>query len=589
LKRILASDVFVRSERMKRFLNFTVEQTLLGKTDSLKEYSIALAAFDKLESFDPRVDPIVRVEAGRLRSKLREYYESEGRGDDLVITFRKRSYVPTFSFREPAAAEDPRNKSRAARVKVSAEATPPPVPSTFEFDSVAVLPFADLSAKQNQEYFCDGMTEEIVNALGRIPGLQVAARTSAMQFRDRGLDVREIGDRLGVAAVIEGGVRISGKRVRVTAQLINVADGYHLWSDVYDRKMEDIFDLQLEISQAIVRALKVRIADESPGIGARFGTSSSDAYRLYLQARHHWQKGNPSSIQNAVKYYSRACEVDPEYSLARAGLAETYISLALQGQSPEAFWSLAEEAAETAVGKEPAPARAYSALGCIQGANRWDWEGSAKSFLRSVELDPGLATAHHWYGLYCLAPQGLLDRAEDELRKAAELEPVSAAIAASLGWILYMRGELETALVRLEKSSELEVGFYRAHWYAGMIYQRREQYREALAAYQEARRLAPRASRVLGSLGCCHAEMGNKRDAMACLESLRRRKSYVSPVDLACIYLGLGDVDSVFASLERAAEMRCSSLIHVHVDPAFEQLRPDPRFQEILRALRLAK
>lgn len=248
LQKMLATELFARSERMSRFLRFTVEQTLAGKAANLKEYLIGVEVFDKPETLDPRLDPIVRVEAGRLRAKLREYYETEGREDPIFIHFPPRSYVPAFQPRisPPVAAAPPREMPRAA---LTADAVFPP--------SIAVLPFADLSRDRDQEYFCDGLTEEVICTLTQLRPLRVVSRTSSFQYKGKAEDVRHIGEQLNVKSILEGSVRVYENRFRITVQLVDATDGYHIWSETFDRVLEgDIFSIQHEISSAVARRLR---------------------------------------------------------------------------------------------------------------------------------------------------------------------------------------------------------------------------------------------------------------------------------------------------------------------------------------------
>jgi TolB-like protein len=241
LDRMLASPIFTRSERMSRFLKFTVERLLAGEAASLKEYLIGVEVFDKGEAMDPRVDPIVRVEAGRLRSKLREYYETEGREDQVLISFAPRSYVPLIQQKAPAGP------AALAPVRSNLERRP---------NSIAVLPFSDVSRQSDHRYFCDGLTEEVINAIAQTNQWRVVSSTSVFQYRDRADDIRTIGDKLNVAAVLEGSVRECDRKLRVTAQLIDTKDGYHLWSEAYNRMLDgDIFSVQQELSQAILKRL----------------------------------------------------------------------------------------------------------------------------------------------------------------------------------------------------------------------------------------------------------------------------------------------------------------------------------------------
>lgn len=247
LRRIVESETFARSERMRSFLRFTVQQALEGKADRLKEYVIGVEVYRKPETLDPRYDPIVRVEAARLRSKLRDYYETEGRTDPVAIGFRKRSYAPVFEFRRTAPAE-----SAVANRGGS---------------SVAVLPFLDISRDGGQECFCDGLTEEVINALAQVAGVRVVARSSVFQFKGQALDVRRIGQQLGVASVLEGSVRRAGQRVRITAQLNSAQDGYHLWARTFDRTLGNLIGLQEEVSNAIADRFRAQPATMTMAAG----------------------------------------------------------------------------------------------------------------------------------------------------------------------------------------------------------------------------------------------------------------------------------------------------------------------------------
>lgn len=250
LEKMLSSEIFSRSERMSRFLRFTVEQVLQGHASNLKEYLIGLEVFDKPETLDPRLDPIVRVEAGRLRSKLREYYETEGRLDPVLITLPARSYVPAFQLR--GGSEKPAPELRPAPAK--------PAPQ----NSIAVLPFIDMSLGRDQEFFCDGLTEEVILSLSRLGFLQVVSRTSTSQFKGKADDIRHIGEALNVRSVLEGSVRQSEGRLRITAQLIDAGDGFHIWTESFDRKVgEDIFAVQQEISEAISREIRTVLLTSS--------------------------------------------------------------------------------------------------------------------------------------------------------------------------------------------------------------------------------------------------------------------------------------------------------------------------------------
>ncbi len=570
---------------MKRFLEYTVAMVLEERGEELKEYSIGIAAFDKPEDFDPRIDPIVRVEAGRLRTKLKEYYESEGREDTVLIRFQKRSYAPVFEFRKSG----PLPGASGSDVKV---AKPMLVEREENFpervlDSVAVLPFSDLSPKQDQQYFCDGMTEELINVLSRIHGLSVAARTTVMQFKDKVADVRAIGQQLSVHAVLEGSVRKDGRRIRISAQLIGVAHGYNLWADVFDREMSDIFEVQQSIAQSIAQALKLHFSEESLQ-----GRPMQDihAYKLYLQGRHHWVKRAPDNLRKAIRYFERAIEREPEYALAYAGMADAYASLAWAGiLAPETGWKRVKEFADEAIHLDPASAAAHNSRAVMLAVFDWDWDGAEAAFRRSIELDPSYAPARHWNAAFCLGPQGRFEEAERELMLALDLDPLAPAVYAHLGWICYCRGQWEAALDTYEKCLELDPHHYSAHSLSGYVHLIRGNTSKAMAAFHEALQLQSRDALAIGGAGRCQATLGKRKEATACLRKLKRRSSYVSETDIAQIHIGMGEIEAAFDWLERGAERRCARLIGLKVDPVYENLRNTSRFNSLLSRMRLAE
>lgn len=588
MARILASDVFSRSERMKRFLRFAVEQALAGEEETIKEYTIAVEVFDKPPAFDPRVDPIVRVEAGRLRSKLREYYDTEGREDPILIGFPKRGYAPQFEPRRRGpigTGEKPPIYGDMSSAQFLVEHPLPP--RAFELNSVAVLPFIDLSPKKDQEYFCDGITEEIVNTLSRVEGLNVVARTSVMQYKDQARDVRNIGIELNANTVLEGSVRKSGRRVRISAQLINVADGYNLWSDVYDREMRDIFEVQQEISHAIVKALRIRLKEEG-ALMVKPGTRSPAAYQLYLQGRYHWAKPSLESLRRAVKYFEKAVAKEPSYALAYAGMADAYAALAWLGLlSPKAGWEKAAQAARTAVELDPTLSQAYTSMGCVEAAYEWHWGSADRTFRRAIDLNPAYPPAHQNYAIFCLAPRGQLGEAVRAIGTAQELDPTSPVIYAHLGWLECLRGRNDEARTHFQKSLELDPAFYLARFYLGCLLEVEDRLDDALAAFQTAERLGGAQPLLTGGVARCQALMGDTKAALGSLKRLKAkaRRSYAPPVDIANVYAGLGQADTALEWLERGLEERCSRMIHIAVEPAYKEFRPHPRFTALVRKL----
>jgi TolB-like protein/Flp pilus assembly protein TadD len=596
LEKILKSAVFARSERMKRFLRFAVEKAVSGNGQELKEYSIALAAFDKPEGFDPRLDPIVRVEAGRLRSKLLEYYAEEGRSDPIRISMSKSSYQPTFEKNStgaaaaiPVSAEFPPAGAREAAHSVPLGG-PQPCGATPAETTVAVLPLTDLSPSKDQGYFCDGLTEEIVSALSRARGLKVIARTTTMQFKDEAMDIRQIGRFLDAGSILEGSVRKAGERLRISAQLISVADGCHIWSEVYDRKTDDVLDLQEEISRAIARALKSELVESALERQPKDKPRNLKAYELYLRGRYHWNKRSREHIRKGIAHLEQAVGIEPQFGLAHAGLAASYASLAWLGalKSDEAR-SKIMEASRRALHHNDSASQAHCSMGFVKAAFDWDWSGAEAQFRRAIQLDSESATAYHWYAVFCLAPQLRLPEAMLEIETAEKLVPASVPIRAHHGWTLYLQRRYDVALEVLRNCIELDPSSWLSHWHQGFVYEQLSMHEEALASFTRARELAPREPATAGSLGRIYGILGDCRSALKVLRRLKNTggRQYVSPVDIAHIHIGLGQADSAFEWLERASEQRCGRLIHIKADPAFDSLKSEPGFLRLLERMRL--
>lgn len=574
--RILESPPFSRSERMKRFLGFTVGEVLAGRGEELKEYTIAVNVFDKPQDFDPHFDPIVRVEAGRLRSKLREYYETDGRSDSIRVTVRKRSYTPEFSWSAPEV------RSGAAESAAKPGGTAQP-----DLTAVAVLPFVDLSSGGDQGHLCDGLTEEVLNTLSRVETLRVTARTSTMQYKDAAADVREIGLRLNAGSVLEGSVGCVGDRIRVTAQLVSVVDGYQLWPEIYDRSADDILSARSEIASSIARALRellagARKAPAVSGVPAK-EPGGSGAYERCLEGRYWWSRRKVDDLFRAVACFEDAAARDPRDSNAYAGLAAVHALLAWRCIEPAAgHWDAAEEMAHHALELDGRAGVAWAALGFANAAHGWLWDEAEQAFQRGIELAPGEPTLQHWYAVYCLAPQRRLHEALHHARRAEQLDPLSAIIAAHTGLILYFRREYDAAIEQFRKALRLDPALHLAHFYTGMAEEQRCNFDAALTAYRASAALDPRDPSPAAMMVRCSIRAGRAGEAAG--PAGRER---FSPADLASIALAKGDHDAALAHLAAGCDMRCARIINLRVDPAFDQLKPDPRLPPILARIGL--
>lgn len=455
--------------------------------------------------------------------------------------------------------------------------------------SVAVLPFANLSAEPEQAYFCDGITEEIINVLAQIRGLRVSARTSVFAFRDQPIDIRALAQKLEVDAILEGSVRRAGERLRITAQLISAADGYHLWSERYDRLLEDVFAIQDEIARSIANTLSKELL-ESAG-GPQKPTEHLEAHTLYLKGLFHRRKRTPDDLKKACTYFQQAADLDPDYAEAHAALAYTYT---LGGWfiydvfAPRRAYPLVQAALTKALALNDRLVEAHVALGFMRWVFEWDWKGSEKALQRALALDPNDPAVLGQYSSY-LVLRGCFDEALDLGLRLERLEPLWIGPKAYKGvWQLLAR-RYDVALDWLRQAQELEPQFFVAPFFLGDVYRFTGRLKEADAAYQRALDLMGRQPLILGRLGALRATQDRPEAAMQIVGELRALSEtrYVRPTIMADIYLALGARDAALSWLERAYEERDTTLALLKIYPAYDPVRSDPRFQAVLEKIGL--
>jgi len=457
--------------------------------------------------------------------------------------------------------------------------------------SIAVLPFTNLSSDKEQEYFCDGMAEEIINVLTQVEGLRVVARTSAFSFRGKEIDIREIGRKLNVETLLEGSVRKAGNRLRITAQLVNVADGYHLWSERYDREMEDIFAIQEEISLSIVDKLKVKLLKEEKAKLVKRYTDDPEAYSLYLKGRYFWNRRYEGGLQKGIECFQEAIDKDPLYALAYAGIADCYNIFAHFGfLPPREGYSKAKSAVAKALEIDDTLAEAYASLGWIKTFYDWDWAEAEKAFKRALELNPNYAAAHYFYGLY-LSITGHGVEAFAEVKKSVELDPLWLVVNAVLGLGLYWWRQYDEAIEQLQKTLEMDPNFAIAHFYLGLTYAVKERWEEAIASLKKFLNLWPGSPVAVGYLGFAYGMSGQEDEALSMLDQLSKlsQQRYVSSLYKALIYLGLGKKDQAFEYLDKAYDERESWMVTLKTAPFMDTLRSDPRYEALLRKMGLEK
>jgi TolB-like protein/Tfp pilus assembly protein PilF len=455
--------------------------------------------------------------------------------------------------------------------------TPPASPS------IVVLPFANLSGEKENEYFSDGMTEEIINALANVEGVRVVARTSAFSFKGKNLDVRKIGEELNVATVLEGSVRREGKQLRVFAQLIGVADGYHLWSKSYDRELKSVFSVEDELARAIVLALKPKLVQDRALVEP--ATVSTEAHDLYLKGRYFWNQRTKEGLTKAKGFFERAIALDPAYALAHSGLADCYTLLMDYGAARAGeVLPQAKAHALKAMELDDALAEAHASLGAVS-QHDYDWGIAERELKRAIELRPGYATAHQWLAEILLAKRQFPE-AVAEAERARQLDPTAPVVNYVLAATLLMSRDYGRAIEQATKTLELDPGFTFARVYLVLGYLRTGRFAEALATLDQANSNS-------GPLQCLRAHvraaMGDRMAAQRLLtEAERRFKLEPFPrIALAGVHFVLDDTDGAFALLEQAVEDREPSLPIGMQSANWDRVRSDPRFQKLLRRMNL--
>lgn len=452
--------------------------------------------------------------------------------------------------------------------------------------AIAVLPFKNMSADPENEYFADGMTEEIINALGKLPGIHVASRTSSFAFKGKEVDVREIGEKLGVSTVLEGSVRKIGNRIRLTAQLINVESGYHLWNETYDRQLEDVFAVQDDISRAIVTALTLRLGSDQGQVVAP--TKNLEAYTLYLKGRFFFAKLSEPALRRSLDLFNQALLQDPALARAYAGIADAWCNLADDWVAPDDAYPRAKGAAERALQREPELAEAITSLGKVLGWHEWKFADAEVQLARAVALAPNYAEAHYVHGTM-LPSVGRLHDAIDTMRKALVLDPLSVHYSEWLARFLLYDGDYDAAIAQGERTMEMDEICHRAQHYIASAHLAKGDAHAALTWFRRAQSLerAPRAWDAL--IVHALAALGQKDEAEAILARLEEesQRQYLRSEIIATGYAAIGDLDKAFASLERAYQARSAGLLYLKLDPGYGPLRGDPRYDDLVKRIGL--
>ncbi|MCX6143519.1 MAG: protein kinase [Ignavibacteriales bacterium] len=459
-------------------------------------------------------------------------------------------------------------------------------------DSIAVLPFTNVGADPNTEYLSDGITESLINTLSQLSNLTVMSRSSVFQFKNKEIDPQKAGKELGVKAVLVGRVTQRGDNLQISTELVDVSNNSHIWGEQYNKKLSDIFTVQEGISKDISQRLSLKLVGEDEKKLAKRYTESAEAYQYYLKGRFHWNKRNGDDLQKAVEYFKQAIEKDPGYALAYAGLASTYAVLPeYSGLAATGFISKTETAARKALELDATLAEPHAALGLIKYAYQWDWQDADREFMRAIELDPNSPTTHHWYS-NSLENQGKLQEALAEIKRAQELDPLSPVITNNVGEILAYMQHYDLATEQFNKALELDPNQPGLHGTIAFVHTQQGRFDEAITELEKARQIVGANSPyVLGDLGYVYAKAGKKAEAIRNLDQLLEfsKHGYMVAVQIAGVYVGLGDAEKAFEWLEKGYNEHNTQLSYLKIDPLWSNLRSDSRYFVLLKKIRLDK
>jgi DNA-binding SARP family transcriptional activator/TolB-like protein len=454
-------------------------------------------------------------------------------------------------------------------------------------DSLAVLPLVNGSADPSLEYLSEGVTDSIINSLSPLPRLRVMARSTVFRYKGKAVDAQTAGRELGVKAVLTGQVVQQGDRVIINAELVNVVDGSQIWGEQYNRKLADLIAVQTEIAREISEKLRLRLSGAEKEQLAKRHTENSEAYQLYLKGRYYWNKRTVEGVKKSIAYYEQAIAQDPTYALAYAGLADSYAVWPDDSLSRGETAAQVKATAVKALELDETLAEAHTSLAFARMIEDRDLPGAERQFKRSLELNPNLPSAHHWYA-YNLAAMDRLDEALAEIKRAEELDPVSLSINADVAEILYFARQYDQAIAQSRKTLELDANFIPAHQILGLAYTQQGRHEEAITALRQAVALSGGNTYLVALLGYAYAAAGQRAAARSVLADLKQRaqSKFVSPYYQALIYAHLGELDQAFALLEQAEEKRVFSVLLLRADPRLDGLRSDARYARLLHRLK---
>lgn len=614
LRRLTESAGLRRSPQLQRLLRFLVEQAVAGRGERLKEFVLGVEVFGRPATYDPRLDSLVRVQAGRLRAALETYYEREGNGDEILIELPKGVYRPAFRRRKPAAGTTAPEPQREAALRgrhrwlaigsvaLLAAVTlgyqtrsSPSVAPAVRAPVIVVLPFENLSRSPEKQYLCFRLMDQLTAELAKREGVRVVPRMSSVGVIS-GADVRTMATKLNLDAAVEGSVRDLQDRLAVTIRLTDPVSRRPIWSETYERPDADMLSAEDQIAkQAAARVEEYLVQHRGEAAPLRRYSADPEANQLYWRGvyfrapmgRTHWRQ----DLARCAGYLEQATQKDERFAVAFAALAEIYVSLGWErggGPTTSAFFTQGRRAAARAIELDDSLAEAYGAMGAIQFFYDYDRVAAEKSFQRALALDPYNGRARMWYA-YALVFQRRFEEAIAQARTAKELDPLSYVATTHLAVVMYFSRHYEDAM-RLVAETQEVANTAPAHGLRGMILAAQKHYPEAIAEYEAGLRIAPHHAYLLGMLGNAYGLAGRKAEARRLLKEggLEFEQGGLSDLKVSYIYLALGDRNRAFEHLERDYRQRDPELPYINSDPVFDSVRNDPRFVALVEKLGLA-
>jgi len=458
--------------------------------------------------------------------------------------------------------------------------------------SIAVLPFENASKDLNAEYLSEGISEALINSLTELQRLRVVARSTAFQYKGKNVDPRRVGRELQVAAVLTGRVRQAQGALSIQVDLVDAVTGAQLWGEEYHRKISDVIAVKQAIAREVTAKLKLKLIGEEQRRLSKGDSTNTEAYRFYLRGRYFWNKRTPDGIRQAITELEQAIERDPRFALGYVGLADCYTGLTFYNfAAPHEAMPKAKESTIKAMSLDNTVAEAHASLGHILMNYDWDWRRAENEFRRSLELKPDYATGHQWYAIHYLTATDRLEEAVQEMRRALELEPASLVMNTFMGGTLYYAGRYDEAIDQCRRTIEMDPNFAVAHWHLGLAYEQKRNFEQAIEEFQKAISLSQGSPLMRAALGHAYAQSQKTYEANKVLNELNElsKQQYVSPLEIAAIYVALGDDEKAFQYLDEAYADHSFHLVNLKVSPRFKAVSFNPRFQDLVRRVGLAR